>query len=94
MGNWRVYTVGNTLKPLPIDSPESGDELTKKSHRKLFIFSSRKMISKKKFRDFIFWRKKMIFLENFPKIENCDVILFCVFFLSAQIGRFILSETL
>ena len=22
----------------------------------------------------------MIFLENFPKIENCDVILFCVFF--------------
>ena len=47
---------------LPIDSPGSGDELKKKSHRKKIIFSRRKMFlkkSSKKFRDFFdFFQKR------------------------------------
>ena len=38
----RVYIVGNTLKPLPIDSPDSGVELKKKSHRKIFFYHGEK----------------------------------------------------
>ena len=38
------------------------------------------MISKKSFEISFFGEKRWFFLENFPKIENLDVILFCVFF--------------
>ena len=33
---------GNALKPLPIDSPESLDELSKKSYRKIFFHRGEK----------------------------------------------------
>ena len=38
---------GSVLKPLQNDSPQQGDELLKKSHRKTLFFSGRKYFQKK-----------------------------------------------
>ena len=34
---WSILSTQIALKPLPIDSPDSGIELKKKSHRKIFF---------------------------------------------------------
>ena len=56
------YNLGNVLEPFQYDSPQSGDELKKKSHRKISFFSCRKCILKKYF-FLIFWGSKKV--KNF-----------------------------
>ena len=56
----RVYMVGNTLQSLPIDSPDSGDELKKKSHRRKKI-----VMEKNDFENFDFEKKsKMLIFSS------------------------------
>ena len=54
-GNWRVSIAGNASKPLPIDSPGSGDELKKNPIEKYFF-----IMEKNDFENFEF-QKKLIF---------------------------------
>ena len=56
--NWSVYTVGNALKPLLIDSPESLDEVKKNPIEKFQFFLVEKVFKK------MFEEKKSTFFED------------------------------